>query len=104
MNVSIDVFEFYPSDKQGYGSEYYDDVITVNQSSWIKRNKYSNSLFFDFYAARELDIFLKNKQYDAIQCHWIVPPMVLSRELSRLSRRRQIRSGFSVRWKGIGLN
>ena len=29
MDVSIDVFEFFPSSQQGYGNEYYDNVATA---------------------------------------------------------------------------
>lgn len=90
MDISIDVFEFYPSDKQKYDDEYYDNLITVNQTSYIRKNKYLNILFYPFYGARELDIFLKNNQYDIIHCHLLVPPLVLSKELLKCKAKKYL--------------
>lgn len=88
--IFIDVFEFFPDKSQVYDNEYYDNLITVNQSSCVRKNKYLNKLFYSFYAARELDVFLKNNNYDIVHCHWIVPPVVLSKALLKCKAKKYL--------------
>ena len=79
MNISIDVFEFYPSEQQGYGKEFYDHVETAKGLFLpFRRGK---DLVDDIARGRDLKVYLKNKYYDAIHCHWIVPPFVLQNKI-----------------------
>lgn len=80
MNVSIDVFEFYPSNRQNYDYRYYDSVTTVGKP-WYTKIKGLRNIITPFYNAKCLDNFIKEKYYDIIQCHWIVPSVVLSKNL-----------------------
>lgn len=81
MDVSIDVFEFYSSTQQ-YNSMYYESVTSVRKA-WFTKFKGLRTLTAPLYYAKELDFFLRDKHYDIIQCHWIVPPVVLSKGLKQ---------------------
>lgn len=83
MDVTIDVFEFYPSSHQGYGYDYYENVTSA-KSCKIPKVK----VFIDPYImSHQLRRFIKNKQYDIIHCHWIVSPLVLVKKLKRHCRK-----------------
>lgn len=79
MDVTIDVFEFYPSNQQGYGNEYYDNVTSA-KGYQLPLPK-GSGLVDAFVRAHCLKKFLKGKQYDIIHAHWIVAPLVLVRKL-----------------------
>lgn len=74
MDVTIDVFEFYPSTQQGYNNKYYDSVTTARGCGipWMSRH------IDCFIQGRKLSSFLRGKQYDIIHCHWIIAPLVLA--------------------------
>lgn len=76
--LTIDVFEFYPSDQQLVNTEFYDSVETVRPITKIWKLW---NLIQPFYQAKLLDNFLTKRHYDIIQCHWIVPPVVLATRL-----------------------
>lgn len=79
-SVVIDVFEFCPNDQQQYDYRYYDYVASV-QKNWCTNVKYVRNFLSAFHEAKELDRFLEDKHYDIIQCHWIRPAVVLSKEI-----------------------
>ena len=81
MDVDIDVFEFYSSTQQN-DYRYYKSVSSA-RNVWFTKIKGFRVLTTPFYYAKELDSFLIGKHYDIIHCHWIVPPVVLSRSLKQ---------------------
>lgn len=81
MDVTIDVFEFYPSKQQGYGNEYYDNVTSAKGCVLpISRGK---SIVDVIVRGRNLNKFLKDKHYDIIHSHWVVAPIALQTSLKR---------------------
>lgn len=83
MDVTIDVFAFYPSSHQGYGYDYYENVTSAKSCN-IPKVK----VFIDPYImSHQLRRFIKNRQYDIIHCHWIVSPLVLVKNLKRHCRK-----------------
>lgn len=83
INVSIDVFEFYPSKKQGYGNEFYDRVFSAKGCKIPK----IRGLVDPYIKAYQLNSFIKYNQYDIIHCHWVVSPLVISRGLKSHCRK-----------------
>lgn len=80
---TIDIFSFYFNKTQGENT-YYDNVYYVKGDVWHQKiNGIFAGLVFPFYASRELKRFLKNKHYDIIQCHRIVPALALTRGLKK---------------------
>ncbi len=77
MDVSIDVFEFYPSKQQGYGNEYYDSVTSAKSCGIPRLRIHIDS----FVKGRNLTSFLQDKYFDIIHCHWIIDPLVLAKGL-----------------------
>lgn len=77
MDVTIDVFEFYPSTQQGYGNEYYDSLTTAKSCGIPGVRGYVDP----FVKGRNLTSYLKDKRYDIIHCHWVIAPLVLSEGL-----------------------
>lgn len=80
-DLTLDIFEFYPLVQQGYSNQYYDSLDSPKGNRWFEKIKGVRKLIQPFYEASQLDEFLKDKQYDIIQCHWIVPQVVLSKHL-----------------------
>ena len=81
MDVTIDVFEFYPSKQQEYGNEYYDNVTSAKGCVLpISRGK---SIVDVIVRGRNLNKFLKDKHYDIIHSHWVVAPIALQTSLKR---------------------
>lgn len=83
MDVTIDVFEFYPSNKQGYGHEFYDSVCSAKSCGIPKLRR----LIDVYIKSKNLAGFLKGRDYDIIHCHWIVPPVVLVKDLKLYCRK-----------------
>lgn len=82
-DCTIDIFSFYFSEVQGKNT-YFNNVFYVNRNIWHQKvNDIFAGLVFPFYASRELKRFLKNKHYDIIQCHRIVPELALTRGLKK---------------------
>lgn len=79
MNCHIDVFEFYPSKRQGYGNEYYENIGSASSCGIPVVRIYIDP----YIKARNLSSFLKGKKYDIIHCHWVVAPIVLQSNLKR---------------------
>lgn len=71
-NCIIDIFEFFPSDKQDHNI-YADEIGSYNaQKGWFQKG-----MFKPFGMSLQLKNFLKGKYYDIIQCHWITRPVIL---------------------------
>ncbi len=81
MNVEIDVFEFYPSNRQVYDNKYYDKLTSVHNDSFINKVRGLRSIITPYIESCQLENYLEDKNYDIIQCHWIVPPLVLTKSL-----------------------
>ena len=79
-NVEIDIFSFFLNDNQGTNS-YYDNLEYANINVWHQKIPLLRNLVQPYYLSKELTIFLKDKYYDVIQCHWIMPSLVLTRNL-----------------------
>lgn len=77
MDVTIDVFEFYPSKQQGYDYKFYECVGSAGSIGVPKIKSYVDP----YYKAWMLKSFLEGKYYDIIHCHWIVSPLVLVKNL-----------------------
>jgi len=81
MNVSIDIFEFFPSSQQSYGTEYYDNVKTAK--GYFLPFRRGKMLIDSIVRGYSLKSFLYNKHYDVIHCHWIVSPVVTQKSLKK---------------------
>lgn len=81
MNVSIDIFEFFPSSQQSYGTEYYDNVKTAK--GYFLPFRRGKMLIDSIVRGYSLKSFLYNKHYDVIHCHWIVSPVVIQKSLKK---------------------
>lgn len=81
-DTTVDIFSFYLNDLQCKNT-YYDNMGYVKNDAFIFKIPKFGKEFFHFYASRELKKFLKNKHYDVIHCHWIVPPLVLTRNIHK---------------------
>lgn len=81
MNVSIDVFEFEPSSNQGYDNRYFDNLTSVIYKNPLMKVKGVRSLIKPYIGSKQLRRYLSNKHYDIIQCHWIVPAVVLTKNI-----------------------
>ena len=77
MDVSIDVFELSPSDQQRYSNEFYDNVISAKGCGIPKIRVFIDA----FLKSWQLTRFIRGKEYDIIHCHWITPPIVITKEL-----------------------
>lgn len=84
-DLTIDVYQLYERKKQGDWTMYYKEVHTT-PSNPLEKMKVIGNVLFPFYAARDLDRFLQDRHYDIIQCHWIMPFVVLSTQLKRHCR------------------
>lgn len=85
MDVKIDVFEFYPSRKQGYNNQYYDTIGSAK--GYQLHLPIGKGLIDDFIRARNLNSFLEGTQYDIIHVQWVVAPIVLTRNLKAHCRK-----------------
>lgn len=81
INVSIDVFNFFPSNKQGYDNQYYDNVYQP-ELSFVSRMRYLRSFSIPFEQSCSLKKFIMDKHYDVIHCHWLLPSTILTTDLS----------------------
>ncbi len=93
-DTTIDIFGFYLNTKQGKNT-YYDNMYYVNPNIWHQKIPYIKSPIFPFYASHELKKFLKGRHYDIIHCHWIIPPLVLTRNIRKYCNRL-----FATFWGG----
>lgn len=78
---TIDIFEFFPTTTQE-NNTYFDDLGSSNSDVWFAKVKGINSLY-PYYASYKLKRFLKGKHYDVIQCHWLTPPLVVTRNIHK---------------------
>ena len=85
MNVSIDIFEFFPSSQQSFGTEYYDNVKTAK--GYFLPFRRGKMLIDSIVRGYCLKSFLYNKHYDIIHCHWIVSPVVTQKSLKKHCRK-----------------
>lgn len=81
-DVTIDIFEFYPTKEQG-NNTFMDNLGSTNPDVWHNKIRGIRTLIYPFYASRTLKKYLKGKYYDVIQCHWITPPLVLTRGIKK---------------------
>ena len=81
MDVSIDIFEFFPSSQQSFGTEYYDNVKTAK--GYFLPFRRGKLLIDSIVRGRCLKMFLNHKEYDVIHCHWIVSPVVIQKSLKK---------------------
>ena len=81
MNINIDVFEFEPSSNQGYDNRHFDNLTSVIYKNPLMRVKGVRSLIKPYIGSKQLRRYLLNKHYDIIQCHWIVPAVVLTKNI-----------------------
>ena len=81
MNVSIDIFEFFPSSQQSYGTEYYDSVKTAK--GYFLPFRRGKMLIDSIVRGNSLKTFLSDKHYDIIHCHWITSPVVIQKSLKK---------------------
>jgi glycosyltransferase involved in cell wall biosynthesis len=81
MDVSIDVFEFYPSKQQGYGNENYNSVSSA--TGYLLPTKKGKGVIDPIVRTHNLSSFLKGKYYDIIHIHWIVAPVVMQGSLKK---------------------
>ena len=79
---TIDIFEFYPTNKQEE-NVYLDNLYSPDTNIWYNKIKGLRIITLPFYLSKELKKFLKGKYYDIIQCHWITPPLVLTRNIHK---------------------
>lgn len=77
MDVTIDVFEFYPSTQQSYGNEFYDSVTSAKSCGIFLIKDYIDP----YINSRQLAKFVRGKKYDIIHCHWVVSPLVMVKTL-----------------------
>jgi glycosyltransferase involved in cell wall biosynthesis len=81
IDVTIDVFEFFPSSQQGYGTENYDSVATAK--GYFLPFRRGKTLFDSIVRGKSLHTYLNNKYFDVIHCHWIVSPVVLQKSIKK---------------------
>lgn len=99
MDINIDIFEFYPPDSKDFDNRYYDRVESVNRNIWFNKIRFVRSLMYPYYASAILKSYIKNRFYDVIHCHWIVPPLVLTKNI-----KRSCKALFITFWGGEMLN
>ena len=83
MDIHIDVFEFFPADKQEYDRAYYDSVARAGACPVPK----VRALVDPLVKGRALRRYLKGKHYDIIHCQWVTAPMVLQKDIKRHCRK-----------------
>lgn len=81
MDVSIDVFSFFSSNKQSYDNKYYDNIYRP-KLSFVSKIRYVRSFSTPFEQSCSLKRFIKDKHYDVIHCHWLLPSTILTTNLS----------------------
>lgn len=85
MSCEIDVFEVYPSAKQGFDNSYYSHVYAAKGYSLpIPKGK---QLLDNIVRGINLQRFLRGKRYDIIHSHWVVSPVSLQRHLKNHCRK-----------------
>lgn len=87
-DLELDVFDFYPTDAASYSDEYYTHIGEGSDpTGWYCHFRGVSSIIGPVHEARQLETFLKGHQYDIIQCHWIVSPLVLVNSLKQHSKK-----------------
>ena len=82
FDVKIDVFSFFLNNNQCKNT-YCDDSGYADVNVWHQKIPGLRTIVSPYYSSKELKRFLKGKYYDVIQCHWIVPPLVLTKDLKK---------------------
>lgn len=93
-NVEIDIFSFFLNNSQCQ-NKYYDNLGNVNTNIWHQKIPIFRTIVYPYYYSKELKRFLQGKYYDIIQCHWITPPLVLTRNLKKYCNKL-----FATFWGG----
>lgn len=81
-DVEIDIFSFFLNNNQCKNT-YCDDSGYADVNVWHQKIPGLRTIVSPYYSSKELKRFLKGKYYDVIQCHWIVPPLVLTKDLKK---------------------
>lgn len=76
-DLTIDIFEFYPTSSQEENI-FADSVHSLPKNVWHQKIPKFRTWVHPYFASRSLQLFLRDKTYDIIHCHWIVPPLVLT--------------------------
>ena len=79
---TIDIFEFYPTTSQE-ANLFADSVYSLPKNVWHQKIPKFRTWIHPYFASRSLQSFLKDKTYDIIQCHWLVPPLVLTSNIHK---------------------
>ncbi len=79
---TIDIFEFYPTNAQ-VKNVYKDNLYSTSTNIWHNKIKGLRAATYSYHASASLKKFLKGKFYDVIHCHWITPPLVLTRGIHK---------------------
>lgn len=78
----IDIFSFYDTNKQ-VKNTYSDNIQYVNSNVWHQKIPGLRNLIAPYYGSYIFKKFLKDRHYDIIQCHWIIPQLVLTRDIHK---------------------
>lgn len=95
LDCVIDVFEFIDNNTQGFSKEYYDHVFSANCNRWFKDIIGVRSVLGAHYKSHDLSLFLSDKKYDIIHCHWLMPATVLTNNY-----REHTNNFFATFWGG----
>jgi len=85
MNITIDIFELEPTNKQTfYNYQYYNSIHSTKKPT-IKNKIVQKvfNLFSPYIKSFQLKKYLKDKQYDVIHAHWITNSLVISHFLKK---------------------
>lgn len=77
----LDIFETSESSVSLYNDIYSDKIITAK--SIKTKVPYFSFQANKWYAAHQVEIFLKDKQYDIIHVHWLNTPIVLTKGIKK---------------------
>lgn len=81
MNITIDIFEFFPQYSQGFNENFFDNIYSVNINTWFKNIRGLRHFISPFYESKQLECFLNDKYYDIIHCHWLTPAVLLTNNI-----------------------
>lgn len=84
---AVDVFEFNAGSPKGYDYEPFDTVGTAPATFWYSRVPLLKKIPDHASRSAALKDFLKGRHYDAIHCHWLVCPTVMTRCLKQHCQR-----------------
>lgn len=99
--VEIDIFSFFLNSNQCQNT-YCDNSSYANTNVWHQKIPVFRNLVSPYYYSNELQKFLKGKYYDIIQCHWIVPPLVLTRNLKNYCN-KLFATFWGTEWKNFSI-